>query len=130
VQFLTCIPVSLPDCRLQQHTEAAVAAAEAGNFPAAVAAFRLALQLAPGSAALHEQLAQCLMELEQHDAALEAAEAATALQPDVRRCGKLTSQVLQDACINTHVELQYHVLIRMATACVLLLTIPEHLLQM
>jgi tetratricopeptide (TPR) repeat protein len=70
-------------CRVQHHTDAAIAAAEAGNFPAAAASFRLALQLDPSSAALHEQLAQCLMELEQHDAALQAAEAATALQPDV-----------------------------------------------
>jgi tetratricopeptide (TPR) repeat protein len=48
-----------------------------------VASFRLALQLDASSAALHEQLAQCLMEMEQHEAALQAAEAATALQPDV-----------------------------------------------
>lgn len=70
-------------CRLQQHRDAAVAAAEAGNFFAAAASFRLALQLDRSSAALHEQLAQCLMETEQHEAALEAAEAATSLQPDV-----------------------------------------------
>jgi Flp pilus assembly protein TadD len=70
-------------CRAQHQTDAAVAAAETGDFSAAVASFRLALQLDPKSAALHEQLAQCLIEMEQHDAALQAAEAATALQPDV-----------------------------------------------
>jgi Flp pilus assembly protein TadD len=71
------------NCRPQHHTDTAVAAAEAGAFHAAVASFRLALQLDPSDAVLHEQLAQCLMELEQHEAALRAAETATALQPDV-----------------------------------------------
>jgi tetratricopeptide (TPR) repeat protein len=62
----------------------AVKAAEDGNFQAAAEAFAAAIQLNDSDAALHEQLAQCLMELERYDEAIEAAAAATVLDPLVR----------------------------------------------
>lgn len=60
---------------------AAVAAAEAGDFQAAVTHFKAAICLQPSSAELHEQLAQCLMECEQDDEAKAEAEEATRLDP-------------------------------------------------
>ncbi|KAF8067348.1 hypothetical protein HT031_002396 [Scenedesmus sp. PABB004] len=60
---------------------AAVAAAERGEFAAAATSFAAAAALAPGDATLHEQLAQCLMELEADREALAAAEAAVAAAP-------------------------------------------------
>lgn len=67
----------------QQLAEQAVAAAAAGDFPAAAAGFAGALAGHEGDAALHEQHAQCLMELEQYEAAVKAARRATVLQPTV-----------------------------------------------
>jgi tetratricopeptide (TPR) repeat protein len=62
----------------------AVKAAEAGDFQAAAEAFAAAIQASDSDAALREQLAQCLMELERYDEAIEAAAAATVLDPLVR----------------------------------------------
>lgn len=75
--------VGIGRCRLQHLTDAALAAAEVGDFNTAAAQFGQALQLGAKDAALHEQRAQCLMELEQYDDALLAAETATTLQPEV-----------------------------------------------
>lgn len=62
----------------------AQAAAEAGHYAAAVQHFAAALLDQPDNAELHEQQAQCLMELEQYDAAAAASERATELRPSVR----------------------------------------------
>lgn len=61
----------------------AAAAAEEGNFQAAAEAFAAAIRLHQDNAAVYEQHAQCLMELEQYDAAVDAAKQATALKPSV-----------------------------------------------
>lgn len=58
-------------------------AAENGEFAAAATHFTAVLELSPCDAALHEQHAQCLMELEQYDAAMTAAERATIIEPQV-----------------------------------------------
>lgn len=63
--------------------EQAVTAAEAGHFEAAVKLFSAAIRSDEHNAALHEQQAQCYMELRQYDAAAKAAERATALKPAV-----------------------------------------------
>lgn len=63
--------------------ERAVTAAEAGDFQAAVPAFRKAIDAQPVNAALHEQLAQCLAELGEYEAAIEAASACVGLDPKV-----------------------------------------------
>lgn len=70
-------------CRLQQLKAEAVQAAEIGNFPVAAAQFAAAIELCPGDAALHEQHAQCLMELEEYEKAMTAAETATTITPAV-----------------------------------------------
>lgn len=62
---------------------AAQAAAEAGDFQTAAAAFQAAIALDHNDAALHEQHAQCLMELGQYDDAAKAAARATTLHPAV-----------------------------------------------
>ena len=63
----------------------ACALAEGGDFAAAAAKFRQAIAASPARAALHEQLAQCLLEdgcvQVAHDAAVHAAE----LAPQVRQ---------------------------------------------
>jgi len=61
----------------------AQAEAEAGHYAAAVQHFAAALLDQPENAELHEQQAQCLLELEQYDAAAAAAERATELRPSV-----------------------------------------------
>lgn len=64
-------------------TDKAVAAAEAGDFENASQIFADALKLDPSNAALHEQHAQCLLELDECEAAANAAQAAIALKPSV-----------------------------------------------
>lgn len=71
--------------RLEQLAAKAVQAAEAGNFSAAAAHFAAAIEQSPDDAALHEQHAQCLMELEQYQAALLSAEKATNLNAEVQK---------------------------------------------
>lgn len=68
---------------LDTAVDAAQAAAEAGDFQTAAAAFQAAITLDQSDAALHEQLAQCLLELGQHDDAAKAAAEATTLRPAV-----------------------------------------------
>lgn len=63
--------------------EQAAAAALRGAFSDAAEAFAAALARNEGDAALHEQHAQCLMEVEQYEAAVKAARRATVLQPTV-----------------------------------------------
>jgi predicted Zn-dependent protease len=70
--------------QVQLLVDAAVQAAESHDFLTASGKFAEALKLQPEAAALHEQHAQCLMELEQHEAALAAAQAAIHLKPEVR----------------------------------------------
>eukprot|EP00775_Hariotina_reticulata_P011281 gene11281-11431_t len=67
---------------VQLLVDSAVQAAEAGDFLSAANAFAEAIKLQPDAAALHEQHSQCLMELEQHEAALTAAQAAVELMPE------------------------------------------------
>jgi thioredoxin-like negative regulator of GroEL len=70
-----------------QHEELADAAAseaEAGSFSKAAQLFQAAMLASPDSsaaAAYSEQLAQCLMELDQDEAAVNAAAAAVRLRP-------------------------------------------------
>lgn len=54
----------------------ACTAAEAGNYGLAIQLFQEAVESCPGKAALHEQLAQCLLEAGNAESALEAAQRA------------------------------------------------------
>lgn len=70
----------------EQLAEAAASEAEAGSFSKAAQLFQAAMLASPDSsaaAAYSEQLAQCLMELEQDEAAVAAAAAAVRLRPKV-----------------------------------------------
>lgn len=61
----------------------ACSAAEAGNYGLATHLFQEALGKNPGKAALHEQLAQCLLEAGNAESALEAAQRAVDCDPQV-----------------------------------------------
>jgi tetratricopeptide (TPR) repeat protein len=84
--------------------EQAVTAAEAGHYEVAVKLFSAAIQSDEHNSALHEQQAQCYMEMCQYNAAAEAAARATALKPAVscavRLCMPGVRQPSQD--INNH----------------------------
>lgn len=70
----------------QQLAEAAASEAEAGSFSKAVQLFQAAMLASPDSsaaAAYSEQLAQCLMKLDQDEAAVAAAAAVVRLRPKV-----------------------------------------------
>lgn len=83
--FQACLIASMRpnQLALDKAVAAACAAAEAGDFQTAAAAFQAAIRLDHGDAALHEQHAQCLMELGQYDDAAKAAAQATTLRPAV-----------------------------------------------
>ena len=65
--------------------EEACAAAEAGDFASAAQLFRGAVAINPSKAVLHEQLAQCLLEAGNAESALEAAQRAVEIDPQVGR---------------------------------------------
>lgn len=57
--------------------------AEHGNFLAAISMYKTAIEQRPDSAALHEQLSQCLLETGQYQDAYQAASQAYSLAPQV-----------------------------------------------
>ena len=63
--------------------EEACALAEAGCYGSASKAFQEAIATSPAKASLHEQLAQCLLEAGDMQAAQEAAVRAIELAPEV-----------------------------------------------
>lgn len=63
--------------------EKAVAAAESGDFVTAVQLFTDAISVSPQDATIHEQQAQCLIELGEYVSAREAAQEAIRLEPSV-----------------------------------------------